>query len=284
MGSLWNQLDMRNRSNVSAAISALQLTGRTEKLVRVDMSATDLQDQGLELLLRNSSAVTELNLTCCKQLTEDVVRIFEAYPCRIQTLLISGCRRIPLRRLKGLAELNELHAFECDLLSANKTEFATIRRNSMFFFPLPLIPTRTNLHPRLVVGTVLLGTSWIYNRRKMQQVNELAGTSEVNYSQEETGGILMVIFTLFPSLKLFDLLEVSSVKLPPLRVTCGRCGMVLWERLEEYCQAQPCQSHIAKEIYTRVPPLLQSTTTSEHWVKRLLATLPYNILSSCHPH
>jgi len=144
MGSLWNQLDMRNRSNVSDAISALQLTGRTEKLVRVDMSDTDLQDQGLELLLRNSPAVTELNLTCCKQLTEDVVRVFEAYPCRIQTLLIAGCRRIPLRRLKGLAELNELHAFECDLLSANKTEFATIRRNSMFLF-LPLIPTRTNL-------------------------------------------------------------------------------------------------------------------------------------------
>ena len=85
----------------------------------------------------------------------------------------------------------------------------------------------------------------------------------------------MIIFTLFPSLKLFDLLEVSSVRLPPLRITCGRCGMVLWERLEEYCQAQPCQSHIAKEIYTRVPPLLQSTTTSEHGVKNpLLAFLP----------
>ena len=44
----------------------------------------------------------------------------------------------------------------------------------------------------------------------------------------------------------------------PLRVTCGRCGIVIWERLASYVLVGGQQPHIHSEIWTHEPPDLSA--------------------------
>jgi hypothetical protein len=98
-------------------------------LQKLDVSRTEITDEGLEVIATRAAGISKLNLSDCICITDFGLRLMLSKTSDLQTLELRGCR-ISKAAFSGLIELGP----ECKLSSLN---LSACRKFSDFQFSLP---------------------------------------------------------------------------------------------------------------------------------------------------